>query len=259
LSALKGMISFFTMIRLDITEKDVRDMNERFYLAPAAGAFYGLIAAFLMFAFSQALPMILSSVLTLFAIHAMNRFLHIDGTIDVGDGVTVAGSREDHLRALKDTNIGAGGMAFAMFVTIASVAAMSGLSQTYIFFIPFAAEILAKNAMVSAAAFGIPSDGMAGESVRNTGLKGLAASSFISAAFIAAMMAVNGLTGWFGVTAELIAVSVILIAVSVLTGKMMSSVARRNFGSVNGDVLGASNEISRMIVLICALAFIAVV
>jgi adenosylcobinamide-GDP ribazoletransferase len=45
--------------------------------------------------------------------------------------------------------------------------------------------------------------------------------------------------------------------VSSIVGLLMSSVAMKNFGAVNGDVMGATNEISRPIVLIALLLLVA--
>lgn len=259
MSALKGMFSFFTMIRLDITTRDIKDMNERFYLAPVVGIFYGLIAAILMYLLNHVMFPLASAVLTLFVIQALNRFLHIDGTIDVGDGLIVSGTREDHLRALKDTRIGAGGMAFALFVVMLTVAALSGIFWDFILLVPFAAEVLAKNSMVSAAGFGKPGDGMAGDSVRNTGAKGILISTVISLTVIMIAVLMMWWLGGFEDVLRLSAIMILLTAVSILTGAIISKIAERNFGMTNGDVLGATNEMSRAITLLLMTALILVI
>jgi adenosylcobinamide-GDP ribazoletransferase len=41
-----------------------------------------------------------------------------------------------------------------------------------------------------------------------------------------------------------------MLLVSILIGYLMARLAKRNFGMVNGDVLGATNEIARPLVLI---------
>ena len=263
MSALKGMFSFFTMIRLDITQKDMDDMDRKMYLAPFVGVFYGLLAVGLMLLFNEYINLFIAAILTMFIISGMNRFLHIDGTIDVGDGLVVAGKREDHLRALKDTRIGAGGMAFAFFVIIMTIGALAGVWPDYLIVIPFVAEILAKNSMVSAAAFGKPGDGMAGNSVRNTTGKSLIVSTIISAIIIVIYVAVMIYSGLFDVV-EMddimfwILLDVVLV-VSIITGAIMSVIASKNFGMVNGDVLGATNELSRAITLLLMLALIPVI
>jgi adenosylcobinamide-GDP ribazoletransferase len=262
MSALKAMFSFFTVIRIDITQKDMDDMDRRFYLVPIVGAFYGILAVALMLALSEAIPMLAAAVLTMFVIQVMNRFLHFDGTVDTGDGLAVAGKREDHLRALKDTRIGAGGMAFALFVTMLTVAALSGITAGYLILVPLTAEILAKNSMVSAAAFGTPGDGMAGNSVRNTTVKSLFISSLLSIAMILFFTIAVKEAGWFHFDYENIkfwAMMLSVFVVSVITGAVMSAISKKNFGIVNGDILGATNEISRMITLLMMLALIPVI
>jgi len=262
MSALKAMFSFFTMIRMDITKEDMDDMDRKFHLVPVVGLFYGILAVILMVAFSEIIFVLAAAVLTLFVIQAMNRFLHLDGTIDVGDGLTVAGEREDHLRALKDTRIGAGGMVFAFFVMILTIAALSGIWIGYLIFVPLMAEILAKNSMVSAAAFGTPGDGMAGNSVRNTTARSLLISSLLSLFMILIYAVIVKELGWFSFDYNNARFWVSFIGVfiaSIVTGAIMSAIAKKNFGMVNGDVLGATNEISRAVTLLMMLALIPVI
>ncbi|MCL2712922.1 MAG: adenosylcobinamide-GDP ribazoletransferase [Methanomassiliicoccaceae archaeon] len=267
MGALKAMFSFFTMIRLDITQDDMDAMDRRFWMVPIVGALYGLIAAVLMFTLTEFITPLPAAVVTFFVIFAFNRFLHIDGTIDVGDGLVVAGTREDHLRALKDTRIGAGGMAFALMIILMSITMTSSLwmlSLVAPFFL-FSSEILAKLGMVSAAAFGEPGSGMAGNSVRNTKL-----SSLILAAILAVILIVISvgavvyiLDTFTDLTVTLpehyVAFLAVPLIVSIFTGMVMSSIAKKNFGMVNGDVLGATNEITRVTALLTFLIMLSVI
>jgi adenosylcobinamide-GDP ribazoletransferase len=255
MGALKGMFSFFTMIRLDITQKDMDAMDRNFWSVPTVGALYGLIAAVLMTVLTELTNALVASAVTFSVIFAFNRFLHIDGMIDTGDGLVVAGTKEDHLRALKDPRIGAGGMAFALMIILMSV-----IMAASIWLVPlmalmmFSAEVLAKVGMVSAAAFGEPGDGMAGNSVRNT-----SASSLLFAMILAAaLMVLFGVfifllqdhTSWVAMADRYWIMLIVSMSVAVLTGMLMSAVAKKNFGMVNGDVLGATNEITRVTVLL---------
>ena len=263
MSALKGMFSFYTMIRLDIDQKDMDDMNKSFYLVPLIGIFYGLIAVISLRIFGEFFPLFLSAALTMFTIHLVNRFLHIDGMADVGDGLMVAGEREDHLRALKDSRIGVGGMVFAFFVILITVASIGGLPLVagnmgwgYVLLIPFVAEILAKNATVAAAAFGTAGEGMAGESVRNTKPEHVLYSTALSALIIFVYFLFFVLADWNIDMAKMCASLVIAILASIGVGYLMAYLAKKNFGMVNGDVLGATNEIARAVTLLMMLALI---
>jgi len=267
MGALKGMFSFFTMIRLDITQEDMDAMDRKFWMVPAVGALYGLIAAVMMTVLAHpqciGLNPLVASVITFFVIFSFNRFLHIDGTIDTGDGLVVAGTREDHLRALKDSRIGAGGMAFALMVILMSITMAASIPFLFVAILLFCSEVLAKVGMVSAAAFGEPGDGMAGNSVRNTNSLSLLLAIITAAAMILAFGALICMLEEH--TSFLVALgndfSILICAaliVSVLTGLLMSCVAKKNFGMVNGDVLGAANEITRVTVLLTFLILISV-
>lgn len=256
--ALKGMFSFFTMIPINIEQKHMDDMNRCFWLVPIIGLFYGIFAALIFVFANEYLTTFIAAAVTLFLMAFMNRFLHLDGTIDIGDGLTVAGDQEKHLRALKDTLIGAGGMAAGLFVVLLTFSEYVSLGSVSFLFFGLSTEILARNAQVSAAAFGIAGNGMAGDSVRNTNTKSLVLSSILTIAllalsyFVATVITKEILNGIVD-DAYLIGI-IIGFFVSIIWGFVMSRIANRNFGMVNGDVLGATNETSRVIVLFCMIA-----
>jgi adenosylcobinamide-GDP ribazoletransferase len=261
LSALKGMFSFFTMLPVNLTQKNIDDMNAKFWLVPVIGLFYGLLALLIFYPLSYVSPLIAAAV-ALFCMAAMNRFLHLDGTIDVGDGLTVAGKREDHLRALKDTLIGAGGMATGAFVILITFSEYASLTVSSFICIGVTAEIFARNAQVAAAGFGTAGNGMAGASVRATKRSDVILSSLLSLLFAAlwcyfAVPFILGLAGF--ARPDLWTIDIILIiatSASVIWGILMSRIAQRNFGMVNGDVLGATNESSRAVILFALILFV---
>jgi len=266
MGALKAMFSFFTMIRLDITQEDMDAMDRKFWMVPLVGSLYGLIAAVLMTVLMQFdfVNPFVASVITFFVIFSFNRYLHIDGTIDVGDGLVVAGTREDHLRALKDSRIGAGGMAFALMIILMNVTMAASVPILLMTIVMFSAEVLAKVGMTSAAAFGEPGDGMAGNSVRNTSALSLVFALTLAALLIIASGVVIGLlnehtTMPVALPEHYVALLLVSLAVSVFIGLLMSAIAKKNFGMVNGDVLGATNEITRVAVFLTFLIFISVV
>ncbi|MDR2866678.1 MAG: adenosylcobinamide-GDP ribazoletransferase [Methanomassiliicoccaceae archaeon] len=267
MGALKAMFSFFTMIRLDIRQEDMDAMDRRFWMVPVVGALYGLIAAVMMTFLTRFdfVDPLVAAVITFFVIFAFNRFLHIDGTIDVGDGLVVAGTKEDHLRALKDSRIGAGGMAFALMVILMTITMASSIPfLAWMAVLLFTAEVLAKVGMVSAAAFGEPGTGMAGNSVRNTSVGSLIIATVLAILLIAAFGVFIHLMGTYTDMVALpgsdhcIILLTASVVVSILTGIIMSRTAKRNFGMVNGDVLGATNEITRATVLLTFLIIMSV-
>jgi len=261
MGAVRGLFSFFTMLRLDINEADMQRMNEKFHLVPLIGLFYGLILGIGIFILQQFIETILAVATVFFLIQIINRFLHLDGLMDVGDGLTVSGTREDHLRALKDTRIGAGGVAFAFLITLISFSGLATIPDLWMPFIPLVVEILSRNAMLAAAAFGNPGQGMAGESVRLTGMGSLFKSIILS---LTLAIVVSGSIWYtltqYGLSVPDIEISLIALCLavigSILIGWFMANVAHRNFGIVNGDMLGATNEIARAFLLVLILVVV---
>ena len=258
LCALKGIFSFFTMIPINIERKHMDDMNRCFWLVPIIGLFYGIFAATVFILVNEFVTTFIAAALTLFLVGMMNRFLHLDGTIDIGDGLTVAGRKEDHVRALKDTLVGAGGVATGLMVVLLTFCEYVSLGSVSFLFFGLSAEILARNAQVTAATFGIAGNGMAGDSVRYTGKGSLVLSLILTATllalsyFVCTFIAKDILKGTLD-CAYIVGIAV-GFAASVIWGLIMSWIANRNFGMVNGDVLGATNETSRAVTLFAMIA-----
>ena len=276
--ALKGMISFFTIFRLPIGEKEMNDMETKFWLVPIVGLLLGLIVFAECFIFgllnfgtgTQAL-------IVLATVYVLSKFLHFDGLVDFGDGIVCSSAdREAHIRALKDTRIGAGGLGVALITVLLSIYLLSevgwrvemGFILTLgenpnvwwlsIAFVALALEVLIKNAMVAAAAFGTPSNGMAGHQVECTDKNSLIKSTILTAIIVGIITALyylfaKGSAGGVPVIAAVVVILYVLgIVMSVLAGWLMARIANRTFGFVNGDVLGATNEIARVVILFVA-------
>ena len=239
----------FTMIPLDVEGEEVVGLSKQFYLIVLVGAFYGLIAGTLMFAFSHVFSTLAAGVLALLVVHALNRFLHFDGLSDFGDGMICSGDQEKKMKAVKDSHTGAGGIGYSIIFTALSIVALGELSPQLVFFGPFVAELLNKNAMVFAASAGSSREGLGGIFVKNTSSKTAAISALISLAFI---IPVGFCFYWYyGLSIYwLIFMIVGPLVISCAVGYIAARIAMKGFGCVNGDVLGATNEFSRPFVLL---------
>ena len=270
-SALRGMVSFFTLWHLDITQKDMDSMEQRFHMVPVVGILFGVILVIeltLLSELAQHLGIgsgLLNAAAVLLTVYAGSKFIHFDGLTDFGDGMIVSGQREDHVRALKDTLVGAGGIGVALAVTITTVAVYSLGGYTALLIAAPLTEVLVKNAMVVAAAFGKPGNGMAGRQVAMTtmgsAVKAIVVSIVCGAVMIILASFASDLS-WNVDLSEQICSGVFMLIVGLIVswivGYAMASVANRNFGMVNGDILGATNEICRpavMFVMLIVYAF----
>ena len=270
-SALRGMVSFFTLWHLDITQKDMDSMEQRFHMVPVVGILFGVILVIeltLLSELAQHLGIgsgLLNAAAVLLTVYAGSKFIHFDGLTDFGDGMIVSGQREDHVRALKDTLVGAGGIGVALAVTITTVAVYSLGGYTALLIAAPLTEVLVKNAMVVAAAFGKPGNGMAGRQVAMTtmgsAVKAIVVSIVCGAVMIILASLASDLSWNVDLTEQICSGVFMLIVgliVSWIVGYAMASVANRNFGMVNGDILGATNEICRpavMFVMLIVYAF----
>ena len=222
-------------------------LSKRFWTVPFVGLFYGLVAGALFYTLGQIFDGLVSAVIVLLAVHGLNRFLHFDGLIDLGDGLIATGTQEKRMVAMKDTRVGAGGVAFGlMFVLLIASSLASVPDELYL--VPIAMEVLAKNSLFTAAAFGRPRDGLANPFVSNAKRSSVALSSTLSLLVILPFLAITE------VHFNTLPLVLAMMASSVLIGAFMSRVAMRTFGCVNGDILGATNEISKAAVLLTALA-----
>ena len=270
-SALRGMVSFFTLWHLDITQKDMDSMEQRFHMVPVVGILFGVILVIeltLLSELAQHLGIgsgLLNAAAVLLTVYAGSKFIHFDGLTDFGDGMIVSGQREDHVRALKDTLVGAGGIGVALAVTITTVAVYSLGGYTAILIAAPLTEVLVKNAMVVAAAFGKPGNGMAGRQVAMTTMGSAVKAIVVSIVCGAVMIVLASFASDLSWNVDLldqifsgVLMLIVGLIVSWIVGYAMASVANRNFGMVNGDILGATNEICRpavMFVMLIVYAF----
>ena len=251
--AIKGMFSFFTMIPINIEREHMDSMNKKFWLIPIIGAFYGLFAAAVFGLTAEYVSRPVAAAVTIALVAIMNRFLHLDGTIDIGDGLTVAGKHEYHVRALKDTLVGAGGVCTGIIVVLILYGEYTTLSIASFMFIGVGAEVFARLAQITAATFGTAGNGMAGDSVRYTNNASLVKGAILTALIVTGLyfLFYYTLTGVFhyDLYSRYWAALIVGFAVAMVWGFLMSKIANKNFGMVNGDVLGATNETARVVTI----------
>ena len=226
-------------------------MAHRFWSVPIVGLFFGCVAGLAFLLADQVFSSLVAALLALLFVHGLNRFLHVDGLSDLGDGLLAGGSKEKKLAAMKDSRSGAGGIAYLFFFESLSVLALAMFANqplALLFLIPLMAEVLAKNALVACASVGKPSEGMGGIFVRNA-KGGTAFASAVLSFFIISVLGyfLKPYSGWSDIWVVVIGLSLVLV--SSLVGAVLAKLAMRSFGIVNGDVLGATNEIARPIVL----------
>jgi adenosylcobinamide-GDP ribazoletransferase len=247
---LKALLSLFTVIPVNITGEDVDELSRRFWLTPLIGLFYGVVAGGSFFLLTRIFDGLVSAVIVILIVHGLNRFLHFDGLIDLGDGLIATGPHEKKLAAMKDTRVGAGGVGFGIMFTLLTVAALSFVREapvaSMIFFLPLAMEVLAKNALVTVAALGKPREGLGSPFVRNTPKRHAAFSAALSFVVLAlVLLLVHPALFLYG-----LALVALMVMVSSAVGGLVAWRGEKSFGCVNGDIMGATNELAKPWVLL---------
>lgn len=230
LSAVISLLQFTTILPLGRL-RDFDAFARRSWIYPLAGYVIGGIAAAAVFFIGPPLVAAAIAIGLLFLLTGCN---HLDGLMDFGDGLMAHGDRDKRVKALTDRQVGTGGVALALGVTLVSFASLASVSCLACSLV--IAEVGGKFSMAFLSAFGKPF---------REGLHSKIQSRS---------------KPYFPVLAGLLCLPLVLLPVHTISlavaGIMMGVCpvlllfsSQRLFGGVNGDVVGACSEITRAAVL----------
>jgi len=246
LKSIKNLVSFLTILPLKMDKDCLTVAARSMFLFPLVGAFIGLLSGLFAWTISLVLPSLVVGALTLGFLLLITGLHHADGLLDFGDGVMAQGSTERKIEIMHDQLTGAGGLALGIMTFLVTALSVAELGTGKIVQSLIIAEVSAKLSMVVAT--------WAGNAV-HTGMN----SPFMEAmhgkygnARLIIALAIS-----FAVATPLLWLEgVIAILAAIISGLIMVAIADRHFKGVTGDVLGATNELARMAVLIVLLAVI---
>jgi len=205
-----------------------------------------LLAGLFGWVTSQVLPSLVVGALVLGFLLLITGVHHTDGLLDFGDGVMAHGSAERKIEVMHDQLTGAGGLSLGIMTFLITALSIAELNTDIIIQGVVVAEVSAKLSMVIGAWAGKPAhQGMASPFLEAMhGKKGTA--RLIVALVIS-----------FGIALPLLwLVGAVALLVAILTSLIMVGISHKHFKGVTGDVLGATNELTRMVSLITLLAMI---
>jgi adenosylcobinamide-GDP ribazoletransferase len=231
MKTILSLLQFTTTLPLG-KPQDLEHFARRSYLYPLAGYVIGALVALPVYFIANKTIGAAVAVALLILITGAH---HFDGLLDFGDGLMAHGDREKRIRALTDQNVGAGAIALALATTILLFAGLA--ESTSIIFAIIIGEVCAKYSMAFLTVYGKPfHEGM------HSYLHRFAQPGFPVISFLLCLplflMPVAPIK-IFG------AILLMLICPTVLL-----EISKRLFGGVNGDVAGASNEITRALVIV---------
>jgi adenosylcobinamide-GDP ribazoletransferase len=208
------------------------------YLFPLAGAAIGVIVGGMAYGTSLFLPPMLVGLLVAGALVIITGVHHTDALADFADGLMAKGGKEVKRKAMMDPAVGSAGVAaLVMYFAGMIIVFNTGFPGLKVLTSIIAAEVIAKFVMVLLAYRGTSAwEGFSSPftAAMKDGKKMLAAAAIM-------LPIVWFASGYAGMAA---------LAVSVALGALLRHVSKRSFGGISGDVLGASNEVSRLASLI---------
>jgi adenosylcobinamide-GDP ribazoletransferase len=211
-------------------------------LFPLIGAVTGLIAGVVVWGLELVLPQLVAGTIGLGILILINGAQHVDGLLDFGDGIMCHGSASGKLRVMRDPTTGAGGLSLGLIILATAAFSIAAIPARLIIPALIVSESAARFSMVLAAA------------------SGKSAHKGMNSLFVEAMHDKRALR--LGLSCVIIlAISLLALGsggVAVVIGAMLTAlgmviVSNRHFGGLTGDVLGATNEITRTISLILIL------
>lgn len=235
------LFGFFTRIPIG-TRAPLEAVVAAFPLVPLVGWITGLAGGLVAFALAGWVPAFPLAAVVLAVVVGLTGLNQMDGLLDLGDGLMVHGDAERRLQVMHDHAAGVGAVGAVLvtyLLTFASLAALAAEGRTVLAAAVVAAEVLSRVPYLLLAWWGRPSH----EGLGRTFLEGFGPAH--AAVGVVLALPVFAAAIWLGVTAMAAgAVAVVVVAV------LVARVAGRLLGGVGGDVMGASQEITRAMVLL---------
>jgi adenosylcobinamide-GDP ribazoletransferase len=243
LRGLKNSLAFLTVIPVGMDEDGIAQAAEYMPSFPIIGAMIGFICGLAAWALGFFLPSLIVGMLGLAFILLLTGVHHADGLLDFGDAVMFRGSAEEKIRVMHDQHTGAGGLALGIVVLLTTAFGIATLDRGILVQAMTASEASAKFAMAfqawagRSASKGLNSvfvDGMHGKE------RSVRLATALGSVLIISLVALKP-------------IGILVTLAGLLSAVIILRISHRQFGGITGDVMGATNELSRMISLLVVL------
>jgi len=239
LRPVQSVLAFLTILPAGKQSHDIHYVAKNMYLFPVAGLMIGAMIGAMAFGISPFLHPLLVGFLVTGALVIITGVHHTDALADFADGLMVKGDKEVKRKAMLDPAVGSAGVAalvmyFAGMIIVFHYGFASSLA---ILTSIVTAEVIAKYVMVLLAN------------------RGLSAWEGFSSPFTAAMKDRRKMAAATGIMLAIVwfassYAGLIALGVSLAIAGLMKYFSGKSFGGITGDVLGASNEMTRLSSLI---------
>jgi adenosylcobinamide-GDP ribazoletransferase len=231
LREIGSVFSFLTIF--PSSNATLENIAKYMYVFPIVGIAIGLLVGSFGFGLSFFLDPLMVSLLVVASIAIVTGIHHADGLADFADGLMVKGSKEKKLKAMRDISIGSAGIVTIVLYLIGLIITLSLTSGLDLFKAILISEILAKFSMVLMASLG----NSASLGSNSPFVKIMKDKKKLVAAFIIMLIPV----ALIGETTGLV-----MLGATITLTIFLLAISRRSFGGISGDVLGSTNELTRM-------------
>lgn len=226
-----AVFSFLTIIPTGSSNLQV--VARHMYLFPVVGIAIGIIVGSAAWGLSFLLEPLVVGLLVTAALVLVTGLHHIDGLSDFADGLMVRGTRERKWQVMRDPSVGSAGIVSVVLYVGGMIIALSAIRGFDLFLAIIAAEIVAKFSMVLLTSLG-PSAWEGSNSDFVKSMKDRRKLGIAAAITVLSLMLLQN-NAAFAALAAGIVISLIILGIS-----------RRSFGGISGDILGATNEMTRL-------------
>jgi len=243
LSGLLDAVTFLTRVPLRTHEHNDASIARAVPWFPVVGALVGLFVAGVYSGALFVLPSFIAAALAIASGLIATGAFHEDGLADVADAFGGGRDREDRLRILKDPRLGTYGVLAVVFAALLRVGAVGTFTRIDALIAIPAAHALSRAASIAAmGSFKPVHEGLGASYTR-----ALTSGRVLAGAALGSLIAAALLRVWV-LPAAAVAFVVLLV---------MGRLARRKIGGINGDVLGAIQQLTEIGVLLVVVAVLA--
>jgi adenosylcobinamide-GDP ribazoletransferase len=234
--SIQTIISFLTII--PGSKSYINDLNtvaNAMHYFPLIGMLIGAIVGGFAYVISLYLQPLVVGFLVTSALALITGLHHTDALADFADGLMKRGERAIKRNAMRDPALGSAGVTALVLYVAGMIIALSSFHQGMkLFSSIIAAEVIAKFVMVIQAHRG--NSAWEGLSSPFTAAMKDKKKIIIATTISVAVIWFSG-TGYFGLMA---------LTVSLALAAFIRYISNQAFGGISGDVMGASNEITRL-------------
>ncbi len=236
LNALLLSIEFLTIFPVR-AKPSSGDLSSSTIFFPVAGLFLGCIAALAGGLLLKVMPPFAAAAITILFLTLLTGGFHLDGLADTSDAFYAGKNRDDILRIMRDSRVGAMGVLAIVSALLLKITFLGLFSRGQMFKALIAMPVLSRWSMTEAIFLFryAREEGKAKIFFDGMNWKKFSASTLISAALAIWLFGVRGL---------------LLIFLLALATFIIGESFRRKIGGLTGDTLGAINEINEILILI---------